>query len=175
MDCRMLGFPVYYQLQEFTISCPSIKSVMPSNHLILCCLLLPTSIFPSISVLSNESVLHIRWPKYWSLSFTINPSNEYSGLISFRMDWLDSLAVQVTHKGLLQQHSSKASVLRHSAFLIVQLEWWAAERRYPISKVSSSGHEEIPHIQGKEQQLHFAGAAVKRYPISKVRENPVRW
>ena len=90
----------------------SIKSVMPSNHLILChpLLLLP-SIFPSIRVFSNESVLHIRWPKYWSFSFSINPSNEYSGLISFRIDWFDLLAVQGTLKSLLQHHSSKASIL----------------------------------------------------------------
>ena len=92
----------------------SIESVMPSNHLILCCpLLLPPSILPSIRVFSNESVLRIRWPKYWSLSFSINSSNEYSGLISFRMGWLDLLAVQVTLKSLLQHHSSKASVLWH--------------------------------------------------------------
>ena len=90
----------------------SIKSVMPSNHLILChpLLLLP-SIFPSIRVFSNESVLHIRWPKYWSFSFSINPSSEYSGLISFRIDWFDLLAVQGTLKSLLQHHSSKASIL----------------------------------------------------------------
>ena len=100
----------------------SIESVMPSNHLILChpLLLLP-SIFPSIRVFSNESVLYIRQPKYWSFSFSISPSNEYSGLISFRMDWLDLLAVQGTLKSLLQHHSSKASILRRSAFFIVQL------------------------------------------------------
>ena len=95
---------------------------MPSNHLILChpLLLLP-SIFPSIRVFSNESVLHIRWPKYWSFSFSISPSNEYSGLISFRMDWLDLLAVQGTLKSLLQYHSSKASIFQRSAFFMVQL------------------------------------------------------
>ena len=100
----------------------SIKSVMPSSHLILCrpLLLLP-SIFPSIVVFSNESALHIRWPKYWSFSFNISPSNEHPGLISFRMDWLDLLAVQGTLKSLLQHHSSKASILRPSAFFIVQL------------------------------------------------------
>ena len=100
----------------------SIKSVMPSSHLILCrpLLCLP-SIFPSIRVFSNESVLHIRWPKYWSFSFSISPSKEYSGLISFRIDWLDLLAVQGTLKSLLQHHSSKASILRCSAFFIVQL------------------------------------------------------
>ena len=100
----------------------SIELVMPSNHLILCCpLLLLPSIFPSIRVFSNESALCIRWPRYWSFSFNISPSNEYSGLISFRMDWLDFLAVQVTLKSLLQHHSSKASILRSSAFWIVQL------------------------------------------------------
>ena len=100
----------------------SIESVMPSNHLILCRpLLLPLSIFASIRVFSNESALHIRWPKYWSFSFSISPSNEYAGLISFKMDWLDLLAVQGTLKSLLQHHSSKASLLWHSAFFIVQL------------------------------------------------------
>ena len=100
----------------------SIESVMPSNHLIFCCpLLLPPSIFPSIRIFSNESLLCIRWPKYWSFSFSNNPSNEYSGLISFRMDWLDLFAVQGTLKSLLQHHSSKASILQCSGFFIVQL------------------------------------------------------
>ena len=100
----------------------SIELVMPSNHLILChpLLLLP-SVFPSIRVFSNESVFHIRWPKYWSFSFNISPSNEHPGLISFRMDWLDLLAVQGTLKSPLQHHSSKASILGRSAFFIVQL------------------------------------------------------
>ena len=99
----------------------SIELVMPSNHLILCHpLLLPTSIFPSIRVFSNESVLHIRWPKYWSFSFNISPSSECSGLISFRMDWLDLLAVQGTLKSLLQHHSPKTSILQCSAFFIAQ-------------------------------------------------------
>ena len=98
-----------------------IESVMPSNHLILCHpFLLSPSIFPSIRVFSNESALHIRWPKYWSFSFNTSPSNEYSGLISFRMDWLDLFAVQGTLKSLLQHHSSKASILRHSTFFTVQ-------------------------------------------------------
>ena len=100
----------------------SIESVIPSNHLILCHpLLLPPSIFPSIRVFSNESVLRIRWPKYWSFSLNISPSNEYSGLISFRMDWYDLLVVQGTLKSLLQHHSWKSSILWHSAFYIVQL------------------------------------------------------
>ena len=99
----------------------SIQSVMPSNHLILYCrLLLLPSIFPSIKVFSNESALRIRWPKYWSFSFSISPSNEYSGLISLRIDWFDLLAVQGTLKNLLQYHSSKASILQHAAFFIVQ-------------------------------------------------------
>ena len=102
----------------------SIKLVMPSNHLILCHpLLLQPSIFPSIRVFSSESVLHIGWPKYWSFSFNIIPSNEYSGLISFRMDWLVLLAVQGTLKSLLQHHSSKASILQCSAFFIVQFSY----------------------------------------------------
>ena len=100
----------------------SIKSVMPSNHFILCCpLLLLPSIFPSIRVFSNESVLHIRWPKYWSFSFSISPSKEYSGLISFSIDWFDLLAVQGTLKSLLKHHSSKASTLQCPAFFMVQL------------------------------------------------------
>ena len=100
----------------------SIELVMPSNHLILCCpLLLLPSIFPRIRVFSNESALRIRWPKYWSFTFNISPSNEYSAMISFRMDWLDLLALQETLKSLLQHHSSKASILQRSAFFIVQL------------------------------------------------------
>ena len=100
----------------------SIESVMPPNHLILCCpLLLLPSIFPSIRIFSNESALHIRWPKYWSFSFSISPSNEYSGLIWFRIDWFDLFAVQGTLKSLLQHHSSKAPIVWRSAFFIVQL------------------------------------------------------
>ena len=100
----------------------SIESVMPSNHLNLCHpILLTPSIFPSTRVFSTESVLHIRWPKYWSFSFIISPSNEYAGLTSFRMDWLDLLAVQRTLESLLQQHSSKVSIIQHWAFFIVQL------------------------------------------------------
>ena len=110
------GFPVHHQLPEFT-KLVSIESVMPSNHVILChILLLLPSVFPSIMVFSNESVLHIRWPKFWSFSISIRTSNEYSGLISFRVGWLDLLAVQGTLKSLLQHHSSKASILRYSAF-----------------------------------------------------------
>ena len=108
----------------------SIELVMPSNHLILCHpLFLSPSIFPRIRVFSNESVLHIRWPKNWSLSFNINPFNEYSGLTSFRMNWLDLLAVQGTLKSLLQHHSSKASFLQCSGFFIVQLSHPLSERR----------------------------------------------
>ena len=100
----------------------SIESVMPSNHLILYhSLLLPPSIFPNIKVFSNESTLRMRWPKYWSFSFSISPSNEHPGLVSFRMDWLDLLAIQGTFKSLLQHHSSKASILQCSAFIRVQL------------------------------------------------------
>ena len=107
---------------QSSVKLMSIESVMPSSHLILCrpLLLLPP-IPPSIRVYSNESILHIRWPKYWSFSFNTSPSNEYLGLISFRMDWLDLLVAQGTPKSLLQHHSSKASILQHSAFFIVQL------------------------------------------------------
>ena len=101
----------------------SIKSVMPSKHLILSCPLLLPSVFPSITVFSSESTLHIRWATYWSFSFSIRPSNEYSGLVCFRIDWFGVLAVQGTLKSLLQHHSSKASILQHSAFLIVQLSY----------------------------------------------------
>ena len=127
MDCSMPGLPVYHQLPESTqthvwVDLMDIESMTPSNHLILCRpLLLPPSIFPSTRVFSNESALLIRWPKYWHFSFSISPSNEHSGLISFRMDWLDLLAVQGTLKSFLQHHSSKASILQHSAVFIVQL------------------------------------------------------
>ena len=111
---------------------------MPSNHLILCQpLLLPPSTFLSIRVFSNELVLHIRWPRYWSFSFRISPSNEYSGLISFRMDWLDLLAVQGTLKSLPQHHSSKASILRHSAFFIVHSQPIALNRWTFVGKAMS--------------------------------------
>ena len=121
MNRSMPGLPVHHQLPEST-QIQSIELMMPSKHLILCCpLLLLPSIFPSITVFSNESALCMRWPNYWSFSFNISPSNEHPGLISFRMDWLDLLAVQGTLKSLLQQHSSKASILHCSAFFIVQL------------------------------------------------------
>ena len=119
MNCSTPGLPVHHQLPEFTQT-HGHRVSDPSSHLILCrpLLLLP-SIFPNIRVFSNESALHIRWPKYWSFSFNISPYNEHSGLISFRMDWLDLLAGQGTLKSLLQYHSSKASILLHSAFFIV--------------------------------------------------------
>ena len=121
MDCSTPGFPVHHQLPELTQTHVHM-SVMPSNHLILCCpLLLPPSIFPRIRVFSSESVLRIRWPKYWSFSFSISPSNQHPGLISFRVNWLDLLAVQGTLKSLLQHHSSKASIFWCSTFFIVQL------------------------------------------------------
>ena len=121
MNCSTPGFPAF-TISQSLLKLMSIESVMPSNHLIFCrpLLLLP-SIFPSIRVFSNKSVLRIRWPKYWSFSLSISPSNEYSGLISFRMDWLDLLAVQGTLKSLLQNHSSKTSILWCSAFFIVQI------------------------------------------------------
>ena len=121
MDCRIPGFPVLHRLPEFAeIHVHRVGDAIQPSHPLLSFFLLP-SIFPSIRVFSNESVLYIRWPKYWSFSFSISPSNEYSGLISFRMDWLDLLAVQGTLQSLLQHHSSKASILKHSAFFIVQL------------------------------------------------------
>ena len=119
MDCSTPGFPVLHYLLELDQAHVHWFGVMPSNHLVLCCpLLLLPSIFPSIRVFSNESALPIRWPKYWSFSFSISPSNEYSGLIFFRIDWFDLLAVQSTLKSFLQHHSLKASILWHSAFLI---------------------------------------------------------
>ena len=121
MDCSTPG-SLSFTVSQSLLKLMSIKSVMPSNHLILCRpLLLPPSIFPSFRVFSKELALCIRRPKYWSFSFSISPSNEFSGLISFRMDWLDLLAVQETLKSLLQHHSSKASVLQCSAFFMVQL------------------------------------------------------
>ena len=143
------GFPVHYHSQS-SLKLMSIESVMPSNHLILCRPLLPLpSTFPSIRVFSNESVLHIRWPKYWSFSFSISTSNEYSGLISFRMDWLDLFAVQGTLKSLLQHHSSKVSILWYLTFFIVQLshsymatgKTMALTRRTFVGKVISLAFE----------------------------------
>ena len=120
MSCSMPGFPVLHHLPEL-LKLMCIESAMPSNHLILCCpLLLLPSVFPSIRVFSNELALRIRWPKYWSFSFNISLSSEYSRLISFRIDWLALLAVQGTLKSLLQYHSLKASILWHSAFFAVQ-------------------------------------------------------
>ena len=122
MNHSMPGLPFHHQLWEFTQTI-SIELVMPSNHLTLCRPLLLPLIFPSIRVFSNESALCITWPKYWSFSFNISPSNEHPGLISFRMDWLDLLAVQGTLKSLLQHHSSKTSILYHSAFFTVQISY----------------------------------------------------
>ena len=128
MDCSTSGLPVHHQLRSL-LKLMSIESVMPSNHLILCHpLLLSPFNLSQHQVFSKESVLRIRWSKYWSFNFNISPSDEHSGLISFRLDWLDLLAVQGTLKSLLQHHSSKASVLQSSAFSIVQLtsihEYW---------------------------------------------------
>ena len=121
MDCRMPGFPIHHQSLGL-LKLMFIESLMPSNHLMLWCpLLLMPSIFPNNRNYSDESVLHISWPEYWSFSFSINPSNEYSELIFFRMDWFDLFAVQGTLKSLLQHHSSKVSNLQHSAFFIAQL------------------------------------------------------
>jgi len=127
MDCNMPGLPVHHQLPEFTQAHVHWvgDAIQPSHHF-----LLPPSILPNIRVFSNESVLRITWPKYWSFSFSLSPSNEYSGQIFFRMDWLDLLAVQGTLKSLLQHHSSTASILQCSAFFIVQLShpWWLLEK-----------------------------------------------
>ena len=120
MYCSMPGFPTLYHLLQFAQT-HVIKLMMPSNYLILCCPLLLSSLFPSIRVFSNELIIHIRWPKYGHFSFSINAFNEYLGLISFRIDWLDILVVQGTLKSLLQHHNLKAPILWHSAFLMVQL------------------------------------------------------
>ena len=120
MDCSMPGFPVHHKLPEFAQTHVHWVDAIQPSHPLLTLLFLP-SILPSIRVFSNESVLYIRWPKYWSFSFSISPSNEYSGLIFFRIDWFDPLAVQGTLKRILQHHSSKASVLQCSAFFTVQL------------------------------------------------------
>ena len=134
MDCSTPGLPGPSSNPQSLLKLMSIESVMPSSHLILCHPLLPQpSIFPSIRVFSNESALCIRWPKYWSFSFCISPSNVYSELISFRMDWLYLLAVQGTLKSLLQHHSSKASILWRSAFFIVQLS-------HPYMTTGNSSH-----------------------------------
>ena len=140
-------------------SCPLIESVMPSNHLVLChpLLLLP-SIFPSIRVFSNESALRMRWPKYWSFSFNISPSNEHPGLISFRMDWLDLLSVQGTLKSLFQHHSSKASIVVHSAFSTVQLS-------HPYMTTGKTITLTRWWLRGKESSWQF-----RRYDI-----NPLVW
>ena len=122
MNCSMPGLPIQHQLQEFIFKLMSIESVMPSSHLILCCTLLLLPPIPaSLRVFSNESTLLMRWPKYWSFSFSISPSNEHARLISFRMDWLDLLALQGALKSLLQHHNSKASILQCSDFFTVQL------------------------------------------------------
>ena len=138
-----------------------IESVMSSNHPILCCpLLLLPSIFPSIRVFSNESVLRIRWPKYWSFSFSISPSSEYSGLISFRMDWLDLLAVHGTLRNLLQHHNSKASILQHSAFFMVQLSHTNVTTGKPIVLTRWT-------FVGKVMSLLFNKLAIAFLPRSK--------
>ena len=137
MDCSTSGLPVHHQLPELAQTHVHWVSDGPSNHLILCCpLLLLPLILPSIRVYSNESVLHIRWPKYWSFSSSISPSNEDSGLISFRIDWLDLLAVQGTLKSLLQHYSSKASILWCSAFFIVLLSHPYITTGKPLSRLT---------------------------------------
>ena len=159
MDCSTPGLPVLHCLPELLKSM-SIESVMPSNHLILRhhLLLLP-SVFPSIRVFSNESVLHIRWPKYWSFSFSISPSNECSGLISFRMDWLDLLAVPGTLKSLLQQHSSRASILQRSAFFMVQHLISVKSRAHLLwHKVKSIPSFQLVPVKIQTHRLRFGNA-----------------
>ena len=142
MDCSTPAFPGLHNLPELAQLMPT-ESMMPSSHLILChpLLLLP-SVFPSITVFSIKSALHIRWPKYWSFSFSISPSNEYSRLISFRIDWFDLLAVQGTLKSLLQYHRAKGSILRCSAFFIVQLS-------HPYSTTGKTTALTRPNFVGK--------------------------
>ena len=149
MNCSTPGFPVLCNLLEFVklISIESVKSVMLSNHLILCHpSLLLTSILPSFRVFSNELALHIRWPKYWSLGFSTTPSNEYSGLISFRIDWFDLLAVQGTLKSLLQHCNSKALIFWCSAFLMVQLShpYMITNHSLPYGPTLTSIHDYKP-------------------------------
>ena len=157
MDCSTPGLPVHHRLPEL-LKLTSIESVMPSNHLILCHPLLP-SFFLSIRVFSNESVLCIRWPKYWSFSLSIIPSKEIPGLISFRMDWLDLLAVQGTLKSLLQHYSSKVSVLWCSAFFIVQLShpYMTTGKTIALTRSTFGGKEEKPgglHSMGSQRVGH---------------------
>ena len=153
MDCSTPGFPVHHQLKLL-----SIKSVMSSKHLILChpCLLLP-SIFPSIRVFSSESVLLIRWAKYWSFSFSISLSNEYSGPISFRMDWLDLLAVPGAIKSLLQHHSSKKSILRCLASFIVQLShpYMTTGKTIALMRWTLGGYKRGYYIGGYKRGSNF--------------------
>ena len=148
MECSTPGFPVCHQLPQLVQT--HVHRVGDANHLILCHpLLLPPLIFPSIRVFSNESALRMRWPKYWSFSFSIIPSNKYSGLISFRIDWLDLLAVQGTLKNLLQHHSSKGSILLCSAFFIVQLShpYMAIGRAIALTRQTFVGREmSLPFI-----------------------------
>ena len=171
MYCSMPGLLVHHRFLEFTQTLV-IESVMPSNHLILCCpLLLPPSIFPSIRVFSNESAFLISWPKYWSFSFNISPSNEHPGLISFRMDWLDLLAVQGTLKSLLQHHSSKASILQCSAFFIVQLSHpymptgkTVALTSIPVNFISRSLHNiSLPWLAATS--IYLPQVFLDRFPI----------
>ena len=173
------SLPVHHQLWSL-VKLISIESVMPSNHLILCCplLLLPPNP-PSIRVFSNESDLHIRQPKHWSFSFNFSPSNEHPGLISFRMDWLDLLAVQGTLKSLLQHHSSKSSILQRSAFFIVQLshpymttgKTIALTRQIFVGNVMSLLFNMPSRLVITFLPMSKRGAAVRRYPSSKVRNS----
>ena len=163
-----------HELQHARPPCPSptpgvhsntsIESVMPSSHLILCRPLLPPSIPPSIRVFSNESTLHMRWPKYWSFSFSISPSKEHPGLISFRMDWLDLLAIQETLKSLLQHHSSKALILQHSAFFTIQLShaYMTTGKTIPLTRRTFAGKvmSLLLNMLSRLSYLFFQGASI---------------
>ena len=165
MDCSTPGFPVHHQLLDITQThLHWVSDAIQTSHPLLSLLLLP-SIFPSIRVFWNESVLHINWPKYWHFSFRTTPSNEYSALISFRMDWFDLLAVQGTLKSLLQHPSSKATIFQCSAFFVVQLSYpymttgktialtrWQLHSTGAAAAWCWSGFEEIPHVQRQRRR-----------------------
>ena len=161
MDCSTARPPCPSPTPGSLLKLMSTESVMPSNYLILCrpLLLLP-SIFPNIKVFSNASVLHIRWPKYWSFNFSISPSNEYSRLISFRMDWLDLFAVQGTLKSLLQHHSSKASILQCLAFVIVQLShpYMTTGKTMALTRRTFAG--KVMSLLSRLVKLFFQGVSI---------------
>ena len=149
MKCSMLAVSLSSTISQSLLKLMSIESVMPPSHLILCCPLLLPSIFPSIKVFSNVLALCIRWSTYWSFSFSISPSNEYSGLIPFRIDWFDLLAVQGTLKSLLQHHNSKISILRHLVFFIIQLH-----KGIKLAFIKSIHLDKVAYRKDKKQQIN---------------------